>query len=210
MARARRGRVNLLGIDPGYTRQAEREGRAGDAALVAAPRAEAGALSADKVSDASRAIRETEGSETRGSAEAAVPAEAQAAEPIAPADERSEPTTGGIARQVRVGLSPAASERLATLSRERGVSIAVITKALRARVVAEFMILLDRGERPTDQRIHRGGHTERVFIRLQGPAYERARLWFDPMEFGDAAMADALRPVLARLFEDELRRIADG
>ena len=209
MARARRGRVNLLGIDPVYTRQAEREGRAGDAASVDAPHARSDVVPAGKDIDPSRPDRASVRLEPRHSAEMAVPAEAEPAEPMVPADERPEATTGGIARQVRVGLSAEASERLATLSRERGVSIPVITKALRARVVAGFMSLLDRDERPTDQRVHRGAHTERVFIRLHGSAYERARLWFDPMELGDAAMADAMRPVLARLFEDELRRIAD-
>ena len=113
-----------------------------------------------------------------------------------------------MTRQVRVGLSAKTSEQLAEISREQGVSIAVIGKALRARVIVRFMRLLEKGERPTDQVVHRGGHAERVFVRLQGEPYDRARDWFDPMNLGEAAMADAMRPVLARLFDEELRRIA--
>ena len=208
MVQARRGRVNLLGIDPNYTRQAEREGGAEGLKPSRTPvenvRTPADERGSSGASGEGLLTAEPHDHEVAS----AEPRTEERAAGRRSRSRRSPPKPEGMTRQVRVGLSVKASERLAEVSREQGVSVAVIGKALRARVVARFMQLLEKGERPSDQVVHRGGHAERVFIRLQGELYDRAQSWFDPMDLGEAAMTDAMRPVLARFFEEELHRIA--
>lgn len=214
MTRARRGRVNLLGIDPSYTRQAEREGRGVEPTLSTATATATSAEAAGVgLSEARAAQPVASPHEAKASKRLdAGPKETEAPPAALPAAEDHQPpsaraTAPRFARQVRFSLSPEGTERLKAVSRDQGVPMAVITKALRGRVSADLHRLLEAGQRPDDQRVYRGGHAERILIRLEGAACQRARAWFDPMDFGDDALADAMRPVLARLFEDHLRRL---
>lgn len=215
MARARRGRVNLLGIDPSYTRQAEREGGGADPIPEAATLADTASVAVQEMPAAQPVPPVHEAAAPHLAVSEAVDAEHQddrAPSAATGMDEGalSQPpqaATPRFARQVRFSLSSEGTERLQAISRDQGVAIPVITKALRGRVSADLHRMLQTGQKPSDQRVHRGGHAERILIRLEGAARQRAQLWFDPMELGEDALADAMRPVLARLFEDHLRRL---
>lgn len=116
---------------------------------------------------------------------------------------------GKRAVSVRIQLGQETTERLEGIARATGRDMEQLVRHLRKSVATEFRGVLAAGEPPTDHAAPVGGASDRLHLVLSDAEYGAAQAFFDPLGFGDHAMRDGMRPVLARLYQDWTLRIAE-
>lgn len=116
---------------------------------------------------------------------------------------------GKHAVSVRLHLGQETTERLEGLARTTGRDMQQLVRHLRRSVAADFRSVLAADAAPKDTQSPSAGASDRLHLVLSDQEYAAARTFFDPLGFGDHAMRDGMRPVLARLYSEWTLRIAD-
>lgn len=117
--------------------------------------------------------------------------------------------TGKRAVSVRVQLGPETTDRLEGVARATGRDVEQLMRHLRKSVAADFRGVLAADAPPAEQAAPVGGASDRLHLVLSDEEYGAAQAFFDPLGFGEHAMRDGMRPVLARLYRDWTLRIAE-
>lgn len=124
---------------------------------------------------------------------------------------RPHPSTdqaGKHAVNVRVHLGTDTTTRLEAVAQQTGRDVHQLVGYMRKSVAADFRAVLAEGRSPLDTKSPSDGMTDRMHIVLSDDEYATAQSLFDPLGFGDHAMRDGMRPVLARLYHEWTLKIA--
>ena len=115
---------------------------------------------------------------------------------------------GKHAVNVRVHLGTDTTTRLEAVAQQTGRDLQQLVGYMRKSVAADFRAVLAEKQPPPDAKSPSDGMTDRMHLVLSDDEYATAQILFDPLGFGDHAMRDGMRPVLARLYREWTLKIA--
>lgn len=139
---------------------------------------------------------------------APTPRPQRSTQPRPEASHASAPASDGACRiNAKVHLGESATAHLETIARDTGESPEQLLRYLRQDVASALRALLATDTRPAYPAPPRVGASVRVQLSLRDEDYRRARQWLDPLGIGDHVLRDRLRPVLAALFQERVKRL---
>ena len=109
---------------------------------------------------------------------------------------------------IRLPVGEKLSKRLTEIANKYNQPIEPIIKTARKRAAERFKELVLIGKKPEATEFETGGEVTRFAATFSGAAAEKINKWFDPFNLGVAK--DGIKPVMARLLQEEIVKICDA